>query len=488
LVALSQERKRKMKKKIVAIGVVFLLAQIGFLDIASAAYPTKYIITPKDGATNVNLQPKVRIWANDTDGGTITVEWYRSYDDKTYIPGQTNSSVPANSIVQWNYSQATSYNTKYYWKVQLTDNTNNSMFFGAYTFTTKVAPPSHIPTTYLITPKNQSINVNKKPKCRIWANDTAGGTLTVNFYSNSTGSWIKRQKNSSVVANSIVQWNYSQASYYSKKYWWKVTIYDGTTNISRLYYFTTKSGPHVPTTYLITPKNQSTNLNKKPNCKIWANDSNGETLIVNFYENSTGVPVPVWARRQKNIVEPNSRVQWNFSQASSYSKKYWWKVTIYDGTTNISRLYYFTTKAEPDTVVYVNPVSKTVLHTETFTLNISGIPKQPIKGYEFKVSFDPSLLQANAVTEGNIFAGYETFFNDGIINNTAGTIINIYGVILGLHNVTAPGSFVSISFTAKTTNGISAIGLSDVGVVNESVYVPISVGNGSVRVTTAGSP
>jgi uncharacterized repeat protein (TIGR02543 family) len=136
--------------------------------------------------------------------------------------------------------------------------------------------------------------------------------------------------------------------------------------------------------------------------------------------------------------------------------------------------------ADNPTQVYVSPVSKTVSSGQTFTMTIACTPGQSIKSYECRVLFNPTLLIANSVSEGNIFNGYTTFFNAGTINNTAGTIIDIYGLIVGAGSVSTPGSLVSISFTAKLASGTSTIGLSRVGVTNNTAYVPIIVTNGTV--------
>jgi len=136
--------------------------------------------------------------------------------------------------------------------------------------------------------------------------------------------------------------------------------------------------------------------------------------------------------------------------------------------------------ADNPTQVYVSPVSKTVSAGQTFTMTIACTPGQSIKSYEFRVLFNPTYLLANSVSEGNIFNGYTTFFNAGTINNTAGTIIDIYGLIVGAGLVSAPGSLVSLSFTAKLASGTSVIGLSKVGITNATEYVPITVTNGTV--------
>jgi len=115
-------------------------------------------------------------------------------------------------------------------------------------------------------------------------------------------------------------------------------------------------------------------------------------------------------------------------------------------------------------------------------------PGQSIKSFEFEISFDPTILYANAVTEGTIFNSYTTFFNEGIINNTAGTIVDIYGLIQGAGVASNPGNLVSLSFTARSASGISAVSLYGVGVTNETHYVPITVTNGSVTVNVPSNP
>ena len=65
---------------------------------------------------------------------------------------------------------------------------------------------------------------------------------------------------------------------------------------------------------------------------------------------------------------------------------------------------------EFDTIVYIDPSDQIVSPEENFTVNVSCVPDQPIKSFEFGLSFDSSLLIANSVTEGNIFDGYDTFF------------------------------------------------------------------------------
>ena len=131
-------------------------------------------------------------------------------------------------------------------------------------------------------------------------------------------------------------------------------------------------------------------------------------------------------------------------------------------------------------IIYVSPGYQFIHQGETFNVLISCIPVEPVKSYEFKLLYDPDILTANSVMEGDFFSGYTTFFQPGIIGN--GTIINIYDLIIGQGNVTTPGAFVIISFTAKNITGVSPILLYNPGITNETQYLPLSAINGGVQV------
>jgi len=131
----------------------------------------------------------------------------------------------------------------------------------------------------------------------------------------------------------------------------------------------------------------------------------------------------------------------------------------------------------------VYPVSNTVSVGETFDVQITLSPDDYVKGWELKVVFDADMLTANTVSSGDFFQDYLTMFNPGIIDNVNGTILNIYGLIIGREgNISDDGSIVVISFTADAL-GTTEIGLYDTGIVNESRYLPMTVGNGTVVIT-----
>ncbi|EMR74674.1 PDK repeat-containing protein [Thermoplasmatales archaeon SCGC AB-540-F20] len=142
-----------------------------------------------------------------------------------------------------------------------------------------------------------------------------------------------------------------------------------------------------------------------------------------------------------------------------------------------------------DTTVSLSPSSQTVSSEDTFNVNVSCVPGQPIRAFEFRLSFNPSLLQVNSVTEGNIFSEYNTYFNSGTIDNNAGTIADVYNLIIGSGNVSDSGTFVTISFTAtKDSSGTSSLDINDVGVTDETGYVSIEVSDGSITVQGTNLP
>lgn len=152
--------------------------------------------------------------------------------------------------------------------------------------------------------------------------------------------------------------------------------------------------------------------------------------------------------------------------------------------TMIISFYMPIVKSDSISTVSVEPISQVVLPNKNFIIHIYCNLTTPIKAYEFKLSFDPSLIQANNVIEGNIFKDYTTFFNPGVIDNDDGTIIDVYGLIMGMGNVSLSGNLVSISFTSKSNIGVSNITLYDVGITNETDYLPVTSVSGEVIVNT----
>jgi hypothetical protein len=119
---------------------------------------------------------------------------------------------------------------------------------------------------------------------------------------------------------------------------------------------------------------------------------------------------------------------------------------------------------------------------QQFNVNITCLPSEPVKGWEFKIRYNKTLLYPVTMAEGDFFYGYDTFPHLGIIDYTNGTIINIYNLIIGkTGNTSSPGTLVTIRFKALST-GNASICLYDVGVCNETKYLNNTIINGSIYI------
>lgn len=137
---------------------------------------------------------------------------------------------------------------------------------------------------------------------------------------------------------------------------------------------------------------------------------------------------------------------------------------------------------DPVTAISVSPSMLTVAPNETFTMFIYCVPGQAMKSFELCVSYDPDIIQATTVTQGNIFDGHNTFFNDGSMDHLKGEITSIYSLILGPGNVSTEGNLVEITFTTYPVEGSTDIELFNVGITNETMYLPFTLLNGSINV------
>ena len=141
-----------------------------------------------------------------------------------------------------------------------------------------------------------------------------------------------------------------------------------------------------------------------------------------------------------------------------------------------------------DSVVSITSSITQTTPGETFTLTIPITPATPLTGAQFDLLFDNSLATVTTVTEGNLLNqdGATTLFNSGTINNAAGTVTNIYGLILGATSVSSQGSLATISMTAGSTTGYLDIDLTNVKISDaNSVAAPYTLTNATVLIDTA---
>ena len=133
------------------------------------------------------------------------------------------------------------------------------------------------------------------------------------------------------------------------------------------------------------------------------------------------------------------------------------------------------------TTVEILPSTRVVALGEEFTVNISVTPDRPIKAMQVDLSFDPSLVTVENVTNGGMFTD---IFSAGTIDNEAGRVTGMFGSLTKGATTSAPGTFAVISLKANSTNsGTTTLGLLNVIVVGPEGEVPSTITNGTVSVS-----
>ena len=97
--------------------------------------------------------------------------------------------------------------------------------------------------------------------------------------------------------------------------------------------------------------------------------------------------------------------------------------------------------------------SKTPIHLgDTFTLDISAETVFDLAGWQFDIAFDPAILEAIDVSEGNFLKadGGATFFQSGSIDNAAGKITGLSAARLSAQGVNGTGTLLQVGFKAKS--------------------------------------
>ena len=96
--------------------------------------------------------------------------------------------------------------------------------------------------------------------------------------------------------------------------------------------------------------------------------------------------------------------------------------------------------------------SKPAIHVgDTFTLDLSAENISDLAGWQFDISFDPAVLEAVEVNEGDFLKtdGGTTFFQEGTIDNTTGKITGLNATRFNEDGATGTGTLLSVVFLAK---------------------------------------
>ncbi|HEY6625830.1 MAG TPA: PGF-pre-PGF domain-containing protein [Ignavibacteriaceae bacterium] len=119
--------------------------------------------------------------------------------------------------------------------------------------------------------------------------------------------------------------------------------------------------------------------------------------------------------------------------------------------------------------VYLDQLPSNISAGQTFDIGVKVDPQSiAIAGAQLDISYNKSVLKINSIMEGNLFKQYgtTTIFNGGVIDNSLGRAVNIYGSIIGQKNGQNSGTFIIINFTALNSINDPQINLENVRVVD----------------------
>jgi len=106
-------------------------------------------------------------------------------------------------------------------------------------------------------------------------------------------------------------------------------------------------------------------------------------------------------------------------------------------------------------------------------------PTQNIRGFEFRVAYDPTLLNLTNVSCGDFFDENWTYFHPGSSPMDGDTGM-IYGLILGKGNISTPVDLAVIRFHVIAMTD-SLLNFSDIGICNQTEYVDLTFTNGTIH-------
>ena len=132
------------------------------------------------------------------------------------------------------------------------------------------------------------------------------------------------------------------------------------------------------------------------------------------------------------------------------------------------------------------PLIAPVAVGQRFTLDLTIKNVSDLAGWQLDLAFNPAgLLKAISVSEGDFLStdGGNTFFQEGDINNAAGTITGISGVVIDTGGVSGSGTLFSVTFEARAAGeGWLRVSEDRLGAANgnqihcETVIQPVIVG------------
>jgi len=330
--------------------------------------PTITNPSPSDTATGVTLSPTLSANISDADGNLM--DWYIRTNDNggTWETLASNTGVGNSSISTATTTHFINHSTVCTWSVNVSDSTTWTNQTFTFTTLSNTAPtitnpsPSDGATGVSVGLSSLSVTIEDSENTFNWTI-----TTSPNIGTNSANGASNGSKTCTIAGLS-----------YDGYYTWTVSVTDGTSWTNTTYDFTVESDPgtgpppnSAPTASNPYPTDESTLIPLTPICHVLVADANLDLIDVNFYwRNETDVYVKM---QTNSSVSSGNTVYWNYTNASSYDTNYYWRVTVDDGTDNITYTYNFTTWTNIPQVNWTIPSDGTIdisVEGTTITANI----------------------------------------------------------------------------------------------------------------------
>lgn len=121
-------------------------------------------------------------------------------------------------------------------------------------------------------------------------------------------------------------------------------------------------------------------------------------------------------------------------------------------------------------LLLITPASATVISIEhsTNSFDVVCTPTEPIKAFEFTLSYDPTIIEVDYAEMGDFFYPYATF---SFLHALPGSIV-AYALLMGNSSlINETGTLIHVEYT-PIGFGVTDLTFSDSGVTDNSSYVP----------------
>ena len=353
---------------------------------------------------------------NVSSGGAIQIKLIKIANNikTTAAPGDTVLSFTGTATTGTTYFNISGFKASYVYDIykdtafayQRTSSTQGRINFShsswsTHTFEVREPLSNNVPVISNEYPTTGSTGIGLLTLTRVTVTDADLNTMTVCFWNNKTGSWVKAQQNNTVASGTVVRdmsaaWDTS----YSTKYWWRITCDDETDNTTATYSFTTKANS-LPVFSSENPANSTTGVSTAlASWSVTINEPNGEafdwTIQTTPYVGSNSGNAAANGSKSTNLV----------GMVASTIYKVWVNAT--DGI-GWRRAWYIFTTANPGN----NPPSVTLPYPENNTYDII----LPLSYFRINVS-DPDGNTMNITFNENYTTGsWRTFDSNATVTN-----------------------------------------------------------------------